>query len=94
MDDITIRQVPLKTDPPPSPLGLGIFGAITGAAIGSVTAIYLSDLKNRQHLQKQIALFRDRVIRVMDTISEQEAKTDKISEKLDDIEDNVHTIQR
>jgi gas vesicle protein len=87
------KQLTKMTQHSPT-LGLGIFGAIAGAAIGSVAAIYLSDQKNREQLQKQISLFRDRAIKVMDTFTEQEKKTEQIKQKLDDIEENVHTIQR
>lgn len=95
MNDITTTtEKPEEMPQTPSPVGLGIFGAIAGAAIGTVAAIYLSDQKNREQVQKQVNLFRDRAIKVMDTFAEQDKKTEQITRKLDDIQENVHTIQR
>lgn len=88
----TKKQSTVPPQPPsPSPLGFGILGALAGAAIGSVAAIYLSEQKNRETLSKQAHLFRDRAIKVMDTFSEQEKEQEKISRKLDDIQEEVHT---
>ncbi len=91
MNNSNVVKEPSKSVHHPPTLGIGIFGGIVGAAIGSVASLYLSDPKNREQLRKQILPIREKVIKVMDTFSEQEKKQDKIVNKLDDLSEEVHT---
>ena len=53
-----------------NPVGVGIFGAIAGAALGAVAAVALSDKETRKNVQKNIKVLKDTAIKVMDTLEE------------------------